>query len=224
MNFLLALPAGFLAGVAQTIWPVSCPVCGRLGSQVCDGCLEGVMEEIPAFCMECGAGAPCGFHPGGPIVRAATSYAGVNRDIVRVMKYRSGRRVARMMGRLLAERFHKPDADFLVPVPLHKSSDRDYNQAEHIARGAGDVWGVPVASPLKWKRAASRQATKQGAAERTLPPDAITGRPMAGSPRVLIVDDVYTSGSTIRASASALGRSGAVAVGAMVWSRSGGSV
>jgi predicted amidophosphoribosyltransferase len=140
------------------------------------------------------------------------------------MKYRNGRGTAFLMGKLMAARFARPDVDFLVPVPLHKSSDRDYNQAESMARGAGKIWRIPVVSPLGWRWRTPRQALKLGSEARSLPDDALTGRGLGAGVRVFIVDDVYTSGSTVRAAARALEKMGASVAGAMVWSRSGGRV
>jgi predicted amidophosphoribosyltransferase len=180
------------------------------------------MKVIPIFCLECGRAAPCGLHPGGALVFAATPYSGLNREIVRVMKYKNGRSVALLMGRLLASRFGRPDANFLTPVPLHKRSERNYNQAELIARGAGSVWGTPVASVLEWSRVIARQAARSSHDGRGLPEGIMTARRPKRGGRFFIVDDVYTSGSTIRAAARALAGAGLTTAGAMVWSRSGG--
>jgi predicted amidophosphoribosyltransferase len=128
------------------------------------------------------------------------------------------------MGELIARRFAKPNVDFLIPVPLHKYSERDYNQAEFIARGAGSVWRIPVKSPLSWRRGSLRQALKSGVEDRNLPEDVITGSGLPGGASVFIVDDVFTSGSTIRAAARALEGLGASVNGAVVWSKSGGSM
>jgi predicted amidophosphoribosyltransferase len=177
------------------------------------------MSEAPLFCLECGSAEPCGLHPGGAVVRAASSYSPLNRCLVHIMKYENGRDVALMMGELMATRFGRPCADVLVPVPLHKSSERDYNQAELIARGAAKVWRIKVAPALRWRRHVLSQALKSGTQTRRLPEDAITGtRDMSGE-RAFIVDDVCTSGNTIRASARALEELGAAVAGAMVWSR-----
>ena len=209
---------GIFDALGHVLWPISCPVCGRLGLHVCRSCLESTAGDLPLFCLECGIGAPCGKHRGA-LVRAASVYEGVSKDLVRVMKYENGRRVAGMMGELLAARFGRPQADFLVPVPLHKSSDRDYNQAELIARGAGRAWRLDVARALRWRFALPRQALRPGGGDRSLPEDAMIAERCLTEARVFIVDDVYTSGSTMRAAARALEKAGAAVVGAMVWCR-----
>jgi predicted amidophosphoribosyltransferase len=170
--------------------------------------------------MKCGVDAPCGLH-GGALVFAAGAYSGMNRELVRVMKYENGRSVARLMGELMAARVARPSIDFLIPIPLHKSSERDYNQAEYMARGVSTVWRIETISALKWRLSPQRQALKPGSSERSLPEGAMTvTRELLGA-SVFIVDDVYTSGSTMRAAAEALEKSGSSVAGAMVWSRAG---
>lgn len=127
------------------------------------------------------------------------------------------------MGRLLAETFAKPSAAFLVPVPLHRGSDREYNQSELIARGASEVWGIPVRRMLFWKLGIERQALKRAKASRVLPVGAISAKPSGETgASVFLIDDVYTTGNTMRAAKNAIERAGLRVSGAMVWSRSEG--
>jgi predicted amidophosphoribosyltransferase len=137
------------------------------------------------------------------------------------MKYAGGKSIASMMGELMAEILPRPDVDFLVPVPLHNLSAREYNQAAIIACGASRVWKIPVRNGLRWSSGLLNQASKSGRDERELPDDAmepsddkIRGR------RVLLVDDVCTTGNTLLAAEKALSRARVKIAGAMVWSRS----
>jgi predicted amidophosphoribosyltransferase len=135
------------------------------------------------------------------------------------MKYSSGRGVAAMMGDILAARVPRPVCEFLTPIPLHKGSEREYNQAEVIALGASLVWGIPVSDCLEWRTRSRRQVL---AGNRILPKDAMRAvfAPPRGT-RVFLTDDVYTTGNTLRAASRALGRVGAEVAGAVVWSKSG---
>jgi predicted amidophosphoribosyltransferase len=173
---------------------------------------------LPLFCLECGRDAPCGVHKGA-LVRAGAVYSGAARGLVHIMKYENARSVAKMAGEMLATRFGRPMADFLVPVPLHKSSERDYNQAESLAHGAGSVWHLDMANVLKWRIALPRQALKPGSERSPLPEDAMVSIGALDGAKVFLIDDVYTSGSTMRAAARALEGSGATVTGAMVWCR-----
>lgn len=173
--------------------------------------------------MACGTASPCGVHRGSPLCFSGAVYGEQERAIIWSMKYRGGRSVARRMGRLLAETFGRPAADYLVPIPLHRESRRGYNQAELLARGAGDVWHIPVLDALVWRRKLPRQAVKLSASERTLPDDAISAvQGVQAGVAVFLVDDVYTTGGTMRAAAKALTCAGASVAGGMVWSKSGG--
>jgi predicted amidophosphoribosyltransferase len=141
----------------------------------------------------------------------------VNSDVIRAMKYSSHKSAAGMMGKIMARSTTAPDADFLVPVPLHKGSEREYNQAELIARGASEVWGIPVIDCVRWKIASRRQAL--GGGSRELPNEAMETTKNMREKRVFLIDDVCTTGNTLMAASRACERSGAPVAGAMVWSR-----
>jgi predicted amidophosphoribosyltransferase len=135
------------------------------------------------------------------------------------MKYFNGRSIASMMGELMAETLPRPDVDFLVPTPLHNLSAREYNQAALIAGGASRVWKIPVENCLRWTAGSRNQASMGGRDERELPDDAMKSSDKIRGRRVLLVDDVCTTGNTLLAAKKALSRARAETVGAMVWSR-----
>ena len=222
MAKLHGFSGSFLKLLLHVVWPANCPLCGALGEMVCRDCLASLIQQVPPFCLECGRTAPCGIHGDAPLCRAGSYYSGINRKLVHTMKYSGGRGLALSMGRLLAEHFSPPEADFLVPVPLHTDSERDYNQAELIANGASEVWGIPVSGALRWRTVIPRQANKPGG-ERALGDDAIDliVMPPAGS-TVFLTDDIYTTGSTLRSASAALSKRGFKVAGAMVWSRGKG--
>ena len=121
-----------------------------------------------------------------------------------------GRRFATMLGERLREEAHFADVDLIVPVPLHwtRRLRRGYNQAEVLARGIGRVLGAPVApSALKRCRRTKTQtrlsveekARNVASAFRAAP-----ARP--GVRHILLIDDVFTTGATLRASFEALRR------------------
>lgn len=210
-----------LASLLQVVWPVCCPVCGRLGTYVCDCCLRTLGEVLPPYCLECGSDLPCSRHEGAPVCYAASRYGGTNREIVHAMKYASAREVAEKMGRLLAERFPCPKAEFLVPVPLHKRSDRDYNQAELIAAAAARIWDIPVKPILYWRTDVPKQARQQ-ASGRGIDLDSMAAvREIPSAASVFLVDDVYTTGNTLKTARRALERQNLKVMGAFVWARSG---
>ena len=116
-----------------------------------------------------------------------------------------------------------PDA-LLVPVPLHRWRiwRRGYNQSALVATALGRQTGVPVAvqgltrtrgtPPLKAMNATQRRDTVRGAFAVT------DDHPFQGR-RILLVDDIYTTGSTADACAKTLKRAGAASVELHVWAR-----
>ena len=209
-----------LSLLRHIVWPAFCPLCGRVCRDVCAECLAALVEPGCAFCMQCGADEPCLAHAGGPYVRSATAYGAHSREIVHRMKYAGARGIAYAAGEVMGRILPRPEADILVPVPLHKQSRRDYNQAERIASGLASVWRIPVRPLLRWRRALPRQV-ERGQGGRALPEDAImTAGDCTQNMVVCLVDDVYTTGSTLNAARRAVERAGCVVSGAAVWSRS----
>lgn len=192
---------------SHVVWPISCPVCGRIGVHICEECLFGLIEFPPPAYFD--GETPC---------FGATRYDPINRKIIHAMKYRHARCVAEMMGFAIAHSFDAPEADLIVPVPLHKRSERGYNQAAIMARAAGGVWNIPVAEVLQWKLDVPNQA-KASSDERTLPDGAIIMKyDTDKSIRVFLVDDVYTTGNTMKSAKKAVEAAGCNVAGAMVWS------
>jgi predicted amidophosphoribosyltransferase len=135
------------------------------------------------------------------------------------MKYSSRKAIAFMMGEIMAGILPKPGADFLVPIPLHKGSEREYNQAALIAKGASKVWNIPVGDCVRWDVKRKNQASSRTRTDRFLPPDAMTSGVALKGKRVVLVDDICTTGNTLLAAASAVTGAGALPAGAIVWSR-----
>ena len=209
-----------LRNLLHIVWPVSCPVCGRLAVKVCPECLGSLASEQSKFCVACRRDFPCASHPDGLACSSVSRYRGANSDVIKSMKYASRKAIAVMMGEIIAGCIMRPDADILVPIPLHKGSEREYNQTELIARGASVVWGIPVKNCLRWRIYSPNQASSSDHQERVLPLDAMEAVCDVRSLRVLLVDDVCTTGNTLMAAAVAVTRAGASVGEAVTWSRS----
>ncbi len=155
------------------------------------------------------------------------SYEGGLRELIHLLKYGGVRPAANVLGRMLAEAIAElkfdssADPIAVVPVPLYRSRlrDREFNQAETIARAAMKF--IPASSGLhlcpgvlKRKRETAsqtgltrhqRRANVRGAFA-VAQPEIIKGR------AVLVVDDVYTTGATVSECARVLRRAGAIKV------------
>lgn len=168
------------------------------------------------LCRRC-ALEPRLFH----VARAPTVYDGAVKDYIHRFKYGGERELGMALGVLLGRCLEREPVlwpvDALVPVPLHPSrlEDRGFNQAEVLARVVGEWVGRPVwADALRRVRKTETQ-TKLSARERHAN---VRGafRPwraarLAGR-RLLLVDDVYTSGATVEEAARVLLKAGAAQV------------
>lgn len=106
-------------------------------------------------------------------------------------------------------------ADVIMPVPLHplKLWARTYNQSELLARALSEASGIPVNTAwLKRIRYTGAQKSRTAASRRTALKNAFLAAPEVKGRRVILVDDVVTTGSTLTACAAALRKAGAVQV------------
>lgn len=172
------------------------------------------------FCADCGGpyGVSCCY--GSIPCYAAAQHDGIARDFILALKYRNMRPIGNAIGQEMARRLPKPDADVLIPMPLHRGSSRHFNQTELIALGLSSVWGICVdTSLLRWRLGSVRQTNKRSRERRSLSFDSFEARLELSGRRVVLVDDVYTTGSTIRAAKFALQQAGAEVVAIYVWTR-----
>ena len=210
------------------------------GEGVCAECWARLSFIAPPYCPR--LGIPFVYDPGPDMLsmeaisnppayaraRAAVRYDDVARTLVHALKYHDRTDLAPAMGRWMARAGHEllDDADVLVPVPLHwrRAWRRRYNQSGALARVIEQQIGarlVPEAlkriRPTEQQIGLSRQqraSNVQGAFK--VAPDRqalIAGR------RVVLIDDVLTSGATVDACARALLRAKAASVDVLVFAR-----
>jgi ComF family protein len=151
------------------------------------------------------------------------SYEGTLRELVHLFKYGGVRPLAGPFGRLLVQALPRETSfDVIVPMPLHwlKQWQRGFNQADLLAREIGKKWGVPVRNVIRRKRATSPQAGLTNAKRRANVRGAfrMRGGDLQGQ-RVLLVDDVVTTGATASACARVLKRAGAAHVALLALAR-----
>ncbi|MDO9509000.1 MAG: hypothetical protein Q7I97_06605 [Thermovirgaceae bacterium] len=208
----------------HVLWPVSCPVCGMTASPACPGCLAGLAEKSRRMlCAECMRPFPCPSHPGSVPLRYLTSFGGVSRDLVHLLKYGSRRELGRLMGRTMGEAFPRMRAALLVPVPLHAGSERAFNQSLELARGMADVWKAGFEDSLEWKISRPSQVGLPSSERKNIPKNAMQwkGQPPSGR-TIWIVDDVCTTGATLRSAIQAVTASGSRVAGAFTWAMTPG--
>ena len=132
------------------------------------------------------------------------------------MKYGGFRAIAPRVGRCMASLWERPDADVLLPVPLHIGSKRGYNQAFEIARGLGREWGIEAVDVAHWARYVHHRAGLSVPERMTLHSEDFKVPSELAGLRVAIVDDVCTTGATVSRLAEACRAAGAIVIGAYV--------
>jgi ComF family protein len=222
--------------------PTLCVACREpvAGVGVCAACWAKLSFIARPYCPR--LGIPFVYDPGPDLLsmeaianppayqraRAAVRYDEVARTLVHALKYQDRTDLAPAMGRWMARAGEEllSEADLLVPVPLHwrRGWSRRYNQSGALARVIEKQCGVAVASDVlrrirptaqqiglnRSQRASNVQGAFKAAAERSA---AIHGR------RVVLIDDVLTSGATADACARALLRARAAQVDVLVFAR-----
>ena len=192
-----------------------CPECRKTlrlfpeNMTVCPGC-GGPLDSALAVCPQCLIEPERRWRS----AAAACPYCGFGRQLVRRFKFADRPELAGPLGVLMADaaRLRHLTADVLVPVPLHwrRLWFRGYNQAALLAEIAGGELGLPVVSALRRAGHRPKQAML-GRRERHVlrglfgcsRPESVRGR------RVMLVDDVFTTGATLSAAAEALLEAGA---------------
>lgn len=199
--------------------PNRCAACGVPGPAFCPGCRDSLIRLAPPLCDRCGSPGAwpvkrCAECSGRRIAfasaRAAIVYDGSARQFVQAWKERGQRTLACEAASIIAETLSRPAAPVLAFVPADgdRALSRGHRPAEALARELGRVWELPVAPLVRRARSVDRQRGL-GLQERRRNVRGAFASARASPPRVCLVDDVYTSGATAGAAASALRHGGA---------------
>jgi ComF family protein len=237
-----------LDAVTSVLFPAPCRICDQILANasripICNHCLDSFEAIVPPFCQCCGRpfASPIASQATWPLCRLcrleffafdrARSFAIYNDtlfDAIVLMKYeevtRLGHWFAERIARCVARELDEWRVDAVVPVPLHpgRQRERGYNQAELIARPLAKRLGARVDTRLltrtkprpaqlllsrseRWKSVRGAYATPGGAKVDNL--------------RILLVDDVMTTGATLDACARALKKAGASRVAGLTVAR-----
>ena len=224
-------------GIFSFFFPAECRVCdvpldGFTRVPVCHACLNAPAPlEAEYFCASCNApfqnrypldadGVCALCRSGLQGFDSACSfgfYEGPLRSLIHLLKYAGMRPLAANLSPFL-DRALPIDArhDFIVPVPLHwrRQWRRGFNQAELLARAVANRRRIPVLNALRRTKFTVNQAGLTGSGRRRNMTGAFQIREAetVRGKRILLIDDVFTTGATASACAGALKRAGAVSV------------
>jgi ComF family protein len=215
--------------VLDLLLPQRCLVCAIPGAQVCAACTASLPRIVPPACERCGAPnvwpvRRCSECAGRRLAfthaRAAVEYDARVKRIVAAWKERGLRRLARWAAAVLADSVPLPHAGRLVYVPSDpdRRLRRGHHPAEQLARELARTWGIGVEPALARVRGSPRQRELTRVERR----DNVSAAFAAARPapaRVVLVDDVYTTGATANAAASALRIAGAREVEVVTFAR-----
>lgn len=223
--------------------PPLCPACrSPVGESLglCAQCWSKLSPIAPPYCAR--LGIPFAYDPGPGILsmqaiadppaytraRAAVRYDEVARTLVQALKYGDRLDLAPIMGRWMTRAGHEllSETDIIVPVPLHwrRLWARRFNQSALLAKIISGLAGRPVGYHSLKRVKATPQQVGLSRAERALNvqgafrvmPD---GKADIFRRRILLIDDVLTSGATVDACTRALLRAGANSVDVLVFAR-----
>ena len=223
-----AFKTTFLSAAAKCtdwIYPPRCPVCDDAapgGTAVCPECFGKLQRVGEDFCLKCGK--PIGGHEaeycrdcmdGKHLFEQGRSlyvYEGDLRASLYRMKYGGRREYAGFYGeqmvRYLGGFIKRTDAQGLVPVPISKKrqKERGYNQAALLAEKIADMTGIPLYEDLVLRVRDTAPQKKLDAIQRqnNLKKAFKIGRNDVKLDRLILIDDIYTTGATVDAVAKVL--------------------
>jgi competence protein ComFC len=217
----------YFAALADLFYPQRCVGCERRASDVlCSTCFEALPRVGSPVCGRCGL--PTAFATlvceecknvdfGFESAKSPLKYEGVGKKIVHALKYRGYKRVVeRLAVPLMLQILDDGRFDAVVPVPLHRSRlrKRGFNQAELLARGIAEKMKATVSDTLQVVRTTRDQVELSAAQRRANVAGAfVATQPLRG--RLLLIDDVFTTGATMSACAASLIKAGAEEVHAL---------
>ncbi|MBI2789576.1 MAG: ComF family protein [Elusimicrobia bacterium] len=234
----------YLELALDILLPRACAHCredlGRADGPLCRTCVAALPPPPEPACVRC-AGRRRGPSPfcadcagrrfDCRLIRAAAAHRGPAASLVHAFKFRGSRPAAKAAGRLMAAAMTlHPELsgfDALAAVPVHPARERErgYNQAELLAREVAAATGLPLIAPLVRARAAApswrlRRVERRAELAGAYAPGP-GGAGLAAGKRVLLIDDVAASGTTLEECAAALRAAGAADAAGYAFARAG---
>ncbi|MHC4661085.1 MAG: ComF family protein [Planctomycetota bacterium] len=229
--------------ILDVIYPRTCLVCnspvkGSGAVFTCPACLEKIIFIGNHACRTCGTKVGPGAEKSKRCVACRDStlvfrrcsavgmYDGPLRDLIIQLKFRKLELTVADLGRWIADRYEETRGivpDFLVPVPLHinRRRERGFDQAEILAEHVAKRSGVPLKKPLVRTRNTEPQTglPPTGRQKNISGAFALSKKADVQGKRILLIDDVMTTGSTLAECSRALRNAGASSIECLILAR-----
>ena len=226
-----------ISGVFDLIYPPFCLVCGQAGNEyLCAKCVEKIDIIEPPFCRKCGS--PCESYYCSEcktreyVFESACSagiFEGALREAIHVFKYKNhimmADPLAEFMARCFPTTYLAAKVDLVMPIPIHRSRmlERGFNQAVELTQRFCRFVSLPAEYNVLYKHKKTRhqvelsfelRAINLAGAFRVRNAEKIKGK------RILLIDDVFTTGATLDEAARTLHDAGAASVSGYMLARS----
>jgi competence protein ComFC len=228
---------GLLKGLKDLIYPNCCLVCkNKISSTnqrqlICTNCWDKIEQNLPPFCASCGRhltpeaieknACPSCFRVNFYFDRAFSpcTYTGVVKKLIHEFKYSGKDYLGKPLGKLMhtfIRNYQLPitHLDFLVPIPLHKSRqrEREFNQAEILSQEIAQQFNKQVLTDLLIRVKPTKTQTELTFQERCQNVEksfSVTKPELIKDTNLLLIDDVLTTGATSNEAARCLKEAGA---------------
>jgi len=215
--------------------PTECINCGSEGLALCESCTRLLISEFGERCWRCNSLTPASRtcpscrHTGSPgHVWIVTDYDGAARDLLSLYKFGHNRAAAEPISRMMAKAYleyggdEKPQGYLVAPVPTatRRLRERGFGHAELLAKKVAAELKMEY-SPALRRLGQTRQlgATRESRLKQLNSSFAVKNQKSVAGRKILLVDDVVTTGGTLIAATQALRASGASQVDALLFAK-----
>ncbi|MBM7557478.1 ComF family protein [Halanaerobacter jeridensis] len=202
-----------------------CPVCENEFEarevELCEKCIEKINFVYEDYCSKCGKVVDentelcvdCkSYERYFTTARTVGVYDGGLKEYIKFFKYQKRRRLAKSLAQLMIiyiERFYDPrEFDLITYIPLHKSrmQERGFNQAYLLAKEIADYFNWPLLSLLMREQATVKQSKLSKLARRKNLKQQfkVINHQQINQQKILLVDDIYTTGATVNQASKVL--------------------
>lgn len=214
------------------IFPPACANCGKLTSEpVCSTCREKIQLIKGHICEFCGKPTSLSVDScrecrnkklSFDSARSAMVYDGAGKELVQAFKFRNDRRLSDFFALLMADALEFKSADLITWVPIHprKRAKRGFDQSRLLAIKLGVILNIPAVSILTKSKNTEDQAGLELVERRKNVKNAFKiNRIEQVKKSILLIDDVYTTGSTLHECAKIIKKAGASRVDVLTAAR-----